>query len=123
MAWKYYTKAGVLRLEFTDIVTGRDIQEIAADALVIEAEFPNAPHRISDFCGATGVELRFSDIDALAEKRRATKFPNPFKSAIVAPRPVQLGFARMYQALSKHPQITIRIFTDLATAEAWLAEG
>jgi hypothetical protein len=108
LAWKHYTEAGVLRLEFTAIVTGRDLQEIAADAPVIEAGFPNTPHRISDFEGAMGVELRFSDIDALAGKRRATKFPNSFKSAIVAPQPVQLEFARMYQALSKNPQVTIR---------------
>jgi hypothetical protein len=42
------------------------------------------------------------------------------KSAIVAPMPVQVGFARMFQILNDHPQIEVQLFATLAEAEAWL---
>jgi hypothetical protein len=52
------------------------------------------------------------------ERRRTQRFANSIKSAVVASRPVQVGFARMYQTLNTNPQVEIQIFAALAEAEA-----
>jgi hypothetical protein len=46
---------------------------------------------------------------------------NPVKTAIVAPKPVHVGFARMFQILTDHPQIIVEVFATVVAAEAWLA--
>jgi hypothetical protein len=51
-----------------------------------------------------------------AEHRKAQTLANPVKSAAVAPQPVHVGFARMFQTLNEHPQITIEIFSSLRDA-------
>jgi hypothetical protein len=40
----------------------------------------------------------------------------------VAGRPIGKGYARMFQALNDHPQITIEVFSDRETALRWLAQ-
>ena len=118
-----YLEAEILHVDFLEVVTEREFAEFIPAVEKLERSRLPVPHRISDLSKVSHINIGFPGIFELAERRKATRFPNAFKSAIVAPQPVQMGFARMYQALSKHPQITIRIFTDLATAEAWLAEG
>jgi hypothetical protein len=34
-----------------------------------------------------------------------------------------MGFARMFQILNEHPQVTVRIFEDETSARAWIATG
>ena len=57
---------------------------------------------------------------ALALKRAQRPIPSPIRSALVASKPVQFGFARMFQMLNDNPRIQIRIFSGLEEAEQWL---
>ena len=67
-------------------------------------------------------ELTGDDIQNFARRRRETRYPNPFRNAILAPQPVQYGYARMFQTLIDHPDITTQVFSDEAAALAWLNE-
>lgn len=92
------------------------IQETTA----IEQNLLVVPHRLIDLSQVIGTRTSFLDMMALVEERKAQIFANASKSAIVVTRPVNLGFARMFQILNDHPQLDIRIFTTVAAAEDWL---
>lgn len=79
------------------------------------------PHRITDMTGITDFGIGFPDVLTLAETRRRLKFPNSFRSAIIAPRSEHYGVARMFQTLNDNPQIDIRIFMDKAAAHEWIS--
>ncbi len=83
---------------------------------------PKVPHRLTDLTNLTELHLTFKGMSEKIPLRKAIKFPNDFKSAIVAPDLVQFGFARMFQALNDHPQIDIMVFRDLPTARAWIEQ-
>jgi hypothetical protein len=112
-----------LRLEFHGTVTRDDLDQAVEAVETVERTAQTTPHRLSDFTDATLGEVATGYIVQLAERRKATTVNNPIKSAIVAMRPVNVGFARMFQMLNDHPQITIRIFQTEIEARAWLEEA
>ena len=101
---------------------GCDLFKLMDAAEEIENRSTVIPHRLTDLTQAAGMDVRFPDIFTLAMRRKARPFPNPFKSAIVACQPIHVGFARMFQTLNDHPQITIRIFPTFNEARNWLVE-
>jgi hypothetical protein len=111
----------VLRFTLTGRVTAGDLMHAAAEARSYEENVPIVPHRITDLDGAE-LAIHYTDISALAGKRRELRFSNPFKSAIIARNAQQLGYARMFQTLNDNPQITIRIFPDESSASQWIAD-
>lgn len=111
-----------VRLNVSGVMTHEDLSRIAAEGARIEAESPATPHRLTDLSGLERLDLKFADVMELVQKRKAGQYRNPFKSAIVATTAEQHGFARMFQTLNDHPQITVAVFSDVAAAEAWLAE-
>ena len=93
---------------------------LAHDLAAIEASSVIAPNRLTDLSAVSAPHPVFLDVQALANRRKIQPLANAVKSAIVAPRPIHIGFARMYQNLNNHPQITIEIFATAEDAEAWL---
>lgn len=111
-----------LRIDFVDVVTNQDFTDAAARVEELEVQGPVVPHRISDLSRTTGLNFGFPVLFAFTERRKTMRFRNTFKSAIIATRTVHVGVARMFQTLNQHPQITIEIFPDLASAQAWLTQ-
>ena len=101
-------------------ITGRELQLLADELEAIEGRSAATPHRLTDLSTLTEPHPTYPDVRALAERRKAQTLANVVKSAIVAPRPIPLGFARMFQILNEHPQITIEIFATVEAAETWL---
>jgi len=110
----------VLRISLSGRLTGRDLDTTAGYTARYERDSV-VPHRITDMTDVTELEIGFPDIVALAETRRRLKFPNSFKSAIIAPRSEHYGYARMFQTLNDNPQISIGVFTDKAAAHQWIS--
>jgi len=108
------------RLVFFGDVTPHDLRTLVDAVAGIEASLPIAPNRLIDLSQVSGDQLTYADMLAFAEERRAQRLANPIKSAIVAPKPVNVGFARMFQILNDNPQIEIQVFASLEAAEAWL---
>ena len=117
-----YLEGEILHVDFTGVVTEREFAEFIPAMEKLERSRLPVPHRISDLSKLSHLNIGFPGVFELAERRKATRFPNAFKSAIVAPQPVHVGLARMFQILNEHPQITIRIFPDQPAAHAWLAD-
>ena len=97
-----------------------DLLEFSEAARQIETESGEALNYLTDLSAVKSTDLDFGAIQEFAAIRMTLRLKNRVKSAVVAPRPLQLGFARMYQTLSNHPQINLQIFKDRETAWAWL---
>ena len=76
--------------------------------------------RITDLTSLERIDVGFEEVFAVAQRRADRKVTVPIKSALVANRPVQFGFARMFQMLNDNPRIQIRIFGSLEEAQQWL---
>ena len=100
-----------------------DLIQVAAEVGEIEMVAAPSPHRLLDLSAVDSVNFGFLQMEDLVRKRSAAKLRNPVKSAIVAPKDIQFGFARMFQQLMDHPQITISVFRDAPSARAWLRKG
>ena len=74
-----------------------------------------------DITEVDSVDLTAEQIEALAEIRI---FDPKSRRAIVAPRPLYFGMARMYEAHhSAKAEATVRVFTDRDEAVKWLDGG
>lgn len=111
---------GILCLTMRGCVTSEELLNAAAQTAKIESEIEVSPQRIVDLSLVEDMNLNFADMHQVAETRKAAPLKNAVKSAIVAPQPVQYGFARMFQTLNKNPQITVQIFTARQDAIDWL---
>jgi hypothetical protein len=112
----------ILRVVFADYITRRDMVVATETIAAIETTLPFTPHRLTDASQVTETELAYTDILAFVERRQVRPLANPIKSAIVVSKPMQIGFARMFQTLNDHPQIEVQVFDTVEVAEAWLAD-
>lgn len=82
------------------------------------AALPIAPRRVF----VLHPEYRFSgdELRQLAEAARRT-LTGPSWTAMVATGELQYGLMRMYGSLRDMPEAEVRVFTDEASALAWLA--
>ena len=76
--------------------------------------------RLTDLTALDRIDVGFEEVFALAMERAERRVAAPIRSALVANRPVQFGFARMFQMLNDNPRIQIRIFGNLEEARRWL---
>jgi hypothetical protein len=110
-----------IRITLTGDVLAADLQGALREVEALEAQSAFVPDRLIDLSGATDLNVAFPDVYEIAQRRHHSRFPNPFRSAVVATTPLQIGFARMFQTLNDHPQIHIRIFDNSMTAAVWLS--
>lgn len=120
MPHRLYFEGELLCADISGVVEERSLQAFITAIREMEGTVAATPPRLTDLSAVTKMDIRFKEISHLAELRKAVTFPNAFKSALVAAQPVQYGFARMFQTMNDHPQITIRVFTDRAEAVRWL---
>ena len=102
-------------------VNSADLAAIAAEVMALEAAMPVPPNRVVDMTSVEALDLNFASMLKVVEKVRVRPLANPVKSAVIARRPLEIGFARMFQSLNDHPQIEIRILESLEAAERWFA--
>ncbi len=120
MSFAMVEEPDFVRVTMSGVLTGEDLVALSAAADRIEQGRDRVPHRLADLRAVTEVRISYLDVQALAEDRRARRFPNSFKSAIIVSSSVQLGMASMFRTLNDNPQILIEIFDDDETARRWL---
>jgi hypothetical protein len=114
---------GIICLTFNGALSSDDLWRVSDLYAKIEAESKVSPDRMADISLVDKVELDFGAVEAVAAVRRGTMLKNRVKSAILAPKPVLYGFARMFQTLNDNPQITLELFRDKESCWAWLMTG
>ena len=122
MPYRITTESHFLRIALSGAVTLQDLRSALQELNALDAAAERTPSRLTDLRFISSSEIKAENIMAAAENRRTQRFRNPFRSAILAPDPARYGYARMFQALNTHPDITLQVFTDEATAIAWLRE-
>src|SRR5262245_46964140 len=120
MPYSLTVEPKLIRAVFSDSMTAADLRTLADELAAIERTLPMALDRLTDLSHVSDIQLTYPDMLAYVEHRRAQRLANPVKCALVASRPVGVGFARMFQTLSDHPQVTVDLFATLEEAEAWL---
>lgn len=123
MPYRLTPEPAFLRIAFRGRVSLSDLTSALQELEALEATLPSMQNRLVDLSGVETSEIAGGDIFAAAERRKAKAYSNAFRAAIVAPRPAQYGFARMFQTLNNHPMITIRVVTEEAAALRWLETG
>ncbi|HLZ53251.1 MAG TPA: hypothetical protein VKS19_02115 [Verrucomicrobiae bacterium] len=114
---------GIVYLTFRGYVTAEDIRDMVDLLAKIETEARVSPDRVADLTAIEGMSLNFSAIIDYSVMRRKAPLKNKVKAAIVAPHPLQYGFARMFQTLNDNPDINMEIFTDKNSGLAWISAG
>jgi len=112
----------LLLVRLTDAVTREDLVALVSIVADLERGRDVVPHRITDMTGIRNFQVAYPDVQALADDRKARRFPNSLKSAIVVSTSAQMGMARMFRTINDNPQISIEIFEDEAAALRWLRE-
>jgi hypothetical protein len=113
------TESPFLRIVAEGQITGADLVDLLGRVEHLEKGLQRIPDRVLDLSGVA-LDTNFRAMLELASRRVSRVFPNSFRSAIVAPTPATMGFARMFQTLNTNPQIELRIFDTRESAEAWL---
>ena len=121
MPYEITKKADYLLGSLSGVVSADDLHGMVNETEALEETTSPVPNRIVDLTTAEKFDFDSRVIVEIAERRRARPFPNSFKSALIAERPVARGLARMFQILNDHPQIEIRILGSVREAEDWFA--
>jgi hypothetical protein len=121
MPFKLTTPGAVLFARVFGVFTAADLTRLAAEAEAAEASHPDSLDRVTDLTAVDRFEVGFREIYRFAMRRSAQRFSRVVKSAIVAREPVQVGTARVYEALNDNPQIRVRIVRSVAEATRWFA--
>lgn len=111
------------RIWFTGVVTGTDLRDLAAQVHDHERELGRVPDRVVDMSDMLATSGSFNLAILAARVRGVQRFPNAFRSALVAPRIEVAGFARIFRILNRNPQIQVEVFEQMDDAEAWLRSG
>jgi hypothetical protein len=122
MPYQLLLQPEFLRVVVTGRLTREEVIALGIEVRKLEETCGRLPDRLTDVSGVEISELTGDDVREFARRRREARYPNPFRNAIVAPQPVQFGYARMFQTLADHPDITTQVFSDEASALAWLRE-
>ncbi len=120
MAFDLKIENGIVDVKFHGTFTSIDLERLADEAEKIEAEFEVTPDRIVDLSPTEAMDLEYKVMEDFAGRRRRAPLKNRVKSAIVAARPMQYGFALMFQSINDNPKIKLQIFTDREKALRWL---
>ena len=111
-----------VQIALFDTLDSRELMQLAGETKKFERG-DVVPHRLTDLTRLEKLSISFEDVYQFAALRKAITFKNSFKSALVVNSAVQMGYARMFQTLNDHPQITVQIFEDLSAARVWFAEA
>src|SRR4051794_37865219 len=102
MPFEITDQKNVMLVRLFGAVTGPELLEVARAMRTIEDQ-RGAFDRVTDLTGMEELHFGYLDVDALAVIRRSLPFKSPIRSAIVASRPLHVGYARMFQTLNDNP--------------------
>jgi hypothetical protein len=120
MSYELRTTPELFQIEFSGRLTADDLSALATELESAEATLDVVPDHVTVLERVTEVDVSGDAVRAVAAIRKARHFPNRFRSAIVASHTPHVGYARMFQTLNDHPQITIALFPEADAAYDWL---
>ena len=104
MPFELTTPGAVLFARVFGVFTAPELNHLASLAEIAEASHPVSLDRMTDLTAVERFEVGFREIYYFAIRRSAQRFSRVVKSAILVQDPVQLGIARLYEALNENPR-------------------
>jgi hypothetical protein len=121
MSYTVHFTASGSDLRFTGALTAEEIERALA-AAAAHAYSEARRFSLVDFTGADLTGLPTSDIRAIAQRPGGLgPTAGPLAIAVVAPRDLEYGLARMWETLAEERPIDAAVFRTRALALAWLA--
>ena len=120
MSYRVSLDEPFLRVWFTVILTGANLRVVAEELRAHERELGMVPDRLVDMSDMVATDAVFNLAILAARVRGVQRFPNTFRSALVAPKVEVAGFARIFRILNRNPQIEVQVFDTVEAAERWL---
>jgi hypothetical protein len=111
-----------IRVWFFGILSGADLRDVAHELRAHERDLGMVPDRLVDMSDMVATDAAFNLAILAARVRGVQRFPNVFRSALVAPKVEVAGFARIFRILNRNPQIVVQVFAEVAGAASWLSE-
>jgi hypothetical protein len=118
MPFEIHDEGGYYSARLFGVLDRTDLDDVMAE--VERLEDAQIKDRLTDLTALERIDVGFEEVFALAMRRAQRPIPAPIRSALVASKPVQFGFARMFQMLNDNPRVLIRIFGSLPEAQQWL---
>ena len=109
-----------IRVWFSGVLSGANLREVADELRAHEREIGMVPDRLVDMSRMVATDAAFNLAILAARVRGIQRFPNAFRSALVAPKVEVAGFARIFRILNRNPQIDVQVFQRVEDAERWL---
>lgn len=119
MPFEIRDEGGFYSARLFGVLDIEDLDAVAAEVERLE-DAGVMGDRLTDLTALEHINVGFEEVFGVALKRAQRQIRAPVRSALVADKPVQFGFARMFQILNDNPRIQIRIFGTRAEAEQWL---
>jgi hypothetical protein len=120
MPYRFQADAHLIRIDVFGTFTRGDLFALLDEVQAAEQSHTIVRDRMTVLLDVVDWQVRSSDFRDIGATRKATRFSNAFKSAMVAATPAQQGNARMFQLLNTHPQISFGIFDSVESASEWL---
>jgi hypothetical protein len=120
MICDYFMRDGILWVILPPILDETMVRELPSEFDRLEDKFGMPPRRIIDMRKVEVFAADFLAIEDLTVRRKQRLFPGPIKSAILVEDDLHVGIGRMYQNFIDHPQISVEVFRDEASAFDWL---
>jgi hypothetical protein len=123
MAHRIWFDGPTLVITISGTVDPGDLLAIGDALMEIEMGGTYTPHRLVDMREIDDATIGYQEVAKLVDRSRTRPLQAKLRSALLVAQPIQVGFARMFQILNDHPQVTVRIFEDEPLARAWLETG
>jgi hypothetical protein len=118
MPFEIHDEGGFYSARLFGVLDRDDLDAVMAE--IERLEDIATKDRLTDLTALERIDVGFEEVFALAMRRAQRPISTPIRSALVAVKPVQFGFARMFQMLNDNPRVLIRIFGSLQEAQQWL---
>ena len=122
MAYRIVFDGPLVVITLSGTISREDLVGIGTDLFAIERGGTYTPPRLTDLRGAEDSTVGYPDVARLAERSIARPLSAPVRAALLVEKPAQLGYARMFQTLNRHPLVTLQVFDNEKAARDWLVE-
>jgi hypothetical protein len=113
------TEGDVRLIRLFGVVTTQDLARLSGVLDALDGVSAASTRWVTDFTTVQSFAIGYSAVLDFAQHWRARKLPNQIKSALIVRHEVEVGFARMFQALNDIAEVEIRIFRSLEEAKDW----
>jgi hypothetical protein len=119
MACSFSDRGDVLFMQCHGALTLQDLLACVERCERFDATCSDITHHLIDFTAVEQFEIGFDEMNIVTARCNSQTCRHPIRCAVIAQRPLAVGFARMFELLTNHPRVEIRVLRSCDDALAW----